>query len=162
MEYELVEGLAGRKWSGTGVRSGWKRCGNLQASGVFKRKSNVGSFSWVSFFQLVAGCNPSNQLVATNWLLVATNWLLVSFFQEVKHVPRVPEEEPDAEKCLCEVVGEPLAQVENESASSAGSRRAACKSRTFIFQRSPDRGESLASGPAHLHARSRDSAAGTR
>ena len=150
MEYELVEGLAGRKWSGTGVRSGWKRCGNLQASGVFKRKSNVGSFSWVSFFQLVAGCNPSNQLVATNWLLV-------SFFQEVKHVPRVPEEEPDAEKCLCEVVGEPLAQVENESASSAGSRRAACKSRTFIFQRSPDRG-----GPAHLHARSRDSAAGTR
>ena len=81
--------------------------------------------------------------------------LLLGFF--LKHVPRVPEEEPDAEKCLCEVVGEPLAQVENESASSAGSRRAACKSRTFIFQQSPDRG-----GPAHLHARSWDSAAGTR
>ena len=49
MEYELVEGLAGRKWSGTGVRSGWKRCGNLRGSGVFKRKSNVGFFFWVSF-----------------------------------------------------------------------------------------------------------------
>ena len=76
-------------------------------------------------------------------------------------VPRVPEEDPDAKKYATKFVGKPLAQVENESVSSAGSRHAGNKSRTIIFKRSPDRGES-ASGPAHLHARSRNSAAGTR
>ena len=86
----------------------------------------------------------------------------VGFVEQLKHMPRVPEEGPDAKKCDVEVVGKPLEQVENERASSAGSRRAGNKSRTFIFQRSPHRGESLASGPAHLHARSRNSAAGTR
>ena len=70
----------------------------------------------------------------------------------MKHMPRVPEEGPEGEKSHSKFVGKPLEQVENERASSAGRRRAGCKSRSVIFQRSPDRGESLASGPAHLHA----------
>ena len=50
----------------------------------------------------------------------------------LKHVPRVPEEGPEGEKSHSQFVGKPFEQVENERASSAGRRRAGCKSRSVI------------------------------
>ena len=53
--------------------------------------------------------------------------------EQLKHMPRVPEEGPEGEKSHSKFVGHPLEQVENERASSAGRRRAGCKSRSVIF-----------------------------